>query len=46
MSKEELREFLEWLDKEGIARWFFVEERGIDNIIEKYLGQKKDEERL
>lgn len=43
MSREELKKFLEWLDKEGIARWYFVEERGIDNIIQEYLNQNKDE---
>jgi hypothetical protein len=43
MNKEELKQFLQWLEKEGIARWYYVDEEsggeGVDNLIERYLEE-------
>ena len=37
---KELEKFLEWLEKEGIARWYYTDEEGVDNIVIRYLKDK------
>jgi hypothetical protein len=44
MDKEELKKFLAWLEKEGIARWYYIDEEsggeGVENLITRYLNDK------
>ena len=50
MNKEDLKDFLLWLSEEDVARWYSIEEdyggEGEDNIVERYLKEKEDEETL
>jgi hypothetical protein len=44
MNKDVLKDFLNWLEKEGIARWYFIDEscgaEGIDSIVERYMNNE------
>ena len=41
--KDKLKHFLAWLEKEDIARWYFIDEEasgeGADNIVARYLKE-------
>ena len=47
MEKDELINFLKWLQEEGIARWYQIDiecgGEGEEKIVENYLKEKEDE---
>lgn len=42
MDKEELIKFLEWLEEEGIVRWYSLEDN-IPNTVQQYLNSKNND---
>jgi len=48
MVEEELKDFLDWLSEEGVARWYAIDEdaggEGMDAIVTRYLKEKLKEE--